>query len=364
MISKGYFVIADITGYTEFLTLSGLEEAQGILDHLFEGMVNAIKPPLQISNFQGDAILAFVPEGSFIQGQTFLEILENIYNSFVRLLEQMEQNARRCCDACDNLPKLDLKLLVHYGNYIVQNIRGREELSGPDVILVHRMAKNDVEDTTGLRSYALFTQAAIDAMEIDPRTMEMLPYTHSYLHLGETKMYVHNLRAVYESKRANDRIFVKPDEAMLVCETMLPIPPPLVWDYLTRPELAKEWMMMDMLLLRDALDGRVQRGSHFHCIRRTEEMKYTIVDWRPFEYFTIESVNEDGQKQLTSYCLRSTSEGSRITLYWKNETLEISRADLDSYDKGYTESMIKLQSMITHDLTSGKIVNTQILTQP
>ena len=71
MVAKGYFVIADITGYTAYLTQSGLEDAQGVLNVLFEGLLDAIQPPLQVSNFQGDAILAYTPEGSAIQGQTW-----------------------------------------------------------------------------------------------------------------------------------------------------------------------------------------------------------------------------------------------------------------------------------------------------
>lgn len=55
-IQKGIFVIADITGYTAFLTQSELDHAHEILKTLFDTLLNNIKTPLQISNFQGDAI--------------------------------------------------------------------------------------------------------------------------------------------------------------------------------------------------------------------------------------------------------------------------------------------------------------------
>jgi hypothetical protein len=97
-------------------------------------------------------------------------------------------------------------------------------------------------------------------------------------------------------------------------------------------------------------------------MRRTEEARYTILDWRPFEYFTIETMSAVGQKQLTSYCLRSTTEGSRIIIYWKNG-IQVSPADLSSFEKSYHDSLSKLHAMIAHDLTSGKIVNTLSLSQ-
>ena len=90
MIAKGYFLIADITGYTAFMTQSELDHAQDILNSIFETLVNNINPPIKISNFQGDAILMYVPEGSFIQAQTLLEIIETLYFEFSQHLHNMQ----------------------------------------------------------------------------------------------------------------------------------------------------------------------------------------------------------------------------------------------------------------------------------
>jgi hypothetical protein len=52
---KGFLLIADITGYTIFLTSSELEHAQGVLDALFKSIFAEIKAPIVLSNLQGDA---------------------------------------------------------------------------------------------------------------------------------------------------------------------------------------------------------------------------------------------------------------------------------------------------------------------
>ena len=57
MAQQGFLLIADITGYTMFLTRSELEHAQGILDALFKSIFAEIKPPIMLSNLQGDAAL-------------------------------------------------------------------------------------------------------------------------------------------------------------------------------------------------------------------------------------------------------------------------------------------------------------------
>ena len=64
---------------------------------------------------------------------------------------------------------LDLKFVAHHGQFIKHKMAGREELAGSDVIVVHRLLKNGVNERLGGRAYALFSGACIQAMGIDPR---------------------------------------------------------------------------------------------------------------------------------------------------------------------------------------------------
>jgi len=68
MSRRGYLLIADLTGYTAFLTKSELEHAQGILEALFKSMLDEIKAPLAFSNLQGDAVLAYALDERVPQG--------------------------------------------------------------------------------------------------------------------------------------------------------------------------------------------------------------------------------------------------------------------------------------------------------
>ena len=55
-------------------------------------------------------------------------------------------------------------MCVHYGEYLVQKLGDREELLGADVIVPHRMLKNNVIEQTGIKSYALFSEAAAETL--------------------------------------------------------------------------------------------------------------------------------------------------------------------------------------------------------
>src|SRR6266536_4184407 len=115
MANKGYFVITDISGYTEYLTGSELDHANEILQSLFDAQLKAVKHPFLISGFRGDAIFMYVPETNFVQSQSFLEALENFYIVFADTLQQMQYNTTCTCRACKNMSMLDLKMCIHYG---------------------------------------------------------------------------------------------------------------------------------------------------------------------------------------------------------------------------------------------------------
>ena len=52
----GYFLIADITGYTHYLSESELDHAQKILTALLNTLIQHTKPPLVISRLAGRRI--------------------------------------------------------------------------------------------------------------------------------------------------------------------------------------------------------------------------------------------------------------------------------------------------------------------
>ncbi len=54
---SGYLLIADITGYTAYLSASELEHAQGTLTSLLELLIEHTRPPLIISQAEAGQVL-------------------------------------------------------------------------------------------------------------------------------------------------------------------------------------------------------------------------------------------------------------------------------------------------------------------
>jgi len=287
MANKGFFILTDISGYTEFLTESELEHAHQALQNLFDAQLKNVRFPLKISGFRGDAIFMYTPEIGMINPQSFIETLENLYIVFTDTAHLMQANTTCPCQACVNIKKLDLKMCIHYGEYLIQTLGDREELLGADVIVPHRMLKNQVIEKTGVQSYALFSQAAAEALGLDRLCTSLTPYKESYEHLGEVNMLVHNLRTAWEREQARQYNRVELDDAWIKIELDIPFPPSLIWDYITTPVLEASILGLVSVTRDDDLGGRVREGSRFHCAHSQADFFNKIVDWKPFEYYTV-----------------------------------------------------------------------------
>ncbi len=286
MTNKGYFIITDISGYTEFLTQSELEHAHQALQNLFDAQLQYIKFPLKISGFRGDAIFIYTPEACFVNPQSFVEMLERLYIVFADALRQMQFNTTCPCRACKNLKSLDLKMCIHYGEYIIQKLGDREELLGADVIVPHRMLKNDVIKQTGIHSYALFSEAAANALELQKLCDPLASYKEEYEHIGEVNMLVHDLKSAWDREEARKKIFVDENDAWIKIEVDVPFPPSVIWGVITTPALEGPLLGLNYVKRIDELGGRTQLESKFHCAHASGDFFNTIVDWKPFDYYT------------------------------------------------------------------------------
>ena len=354
MANKGFFVITDISGYTEYLTGSELDHANEILQSLFDAQLKAVKHPFLISGFRGDAIFMYVPETNFVQSQSFLEALENFYIVFADTLQQMQYNTTCTCRACKNMSMLDLKMCIHYGDYLVQKLGDREELLGADVIVPHRMLKNLVIEQTGIKSYALFSDVAAQKLNLLEYCEKVVRHSETYEHLGVVPMCVHNLQPIWEAYRNKNRKFVDAKEAWVKCEVELPFPAALIWEFLTKPDLEAGFLGYDYAERIDTMGGRVGEGAGFHCAHGDLNIYSKILDWKPFEYYTIEQ-SALGLSYLSTRRLTSLEDGTRVGIYLtaprENSSNEVRQMLQSAIDAGYAG----LRAYIEHNIASGKI---------
>ena len=282
--TTGYLLIADISGYTQFLTSSELEHANPILQSLLGALVEQVGDPLHLWKMDGDAVLAYSTDGDFPSGETFLTICENLYTTFATHRQNIIANTSCPCKACANVNTLDLKIMAHYGTFNEMQVGPMKDISGPDVILVHRMAKTEVTQSTGVNSYALFSDPAVEAMGIHAALM---PFSQSFEHFGEVSMKVYDLARAWEKIRAGrERFFLREQDGVWTFRRQFNLSAPVVWQALTSPELKQRWMQDMNAVTVENPDHRVGHGSAFHCAHDAVDFFYNVVDWEPFVYFS------------------------------------------------------------------------------
>lgn len=363
MPQKGFLSIADITGYTEFLSGSELEHAQDSLRSLLNLLIEGTKPPLIISRLEGDAVISYAPEGSFLQGQTLLESVEKTYVEFRLARQRMRLNTTCTCAACKNIPNLDLKFFIHHGEYMLQQLGPYTELIGNDVNLVHRLVKNSIAENQGFRAYAAYTSAAIDALDLGDQSDGFIPHRESDQYEDEVILYVQNLQPVWDRERDHQRTAVKSEEALFIIEEDFPVGPALLWDYLTKPEYRAILNNADGMELEQTERGRTGTGSVYICAHGEQSIQHAVVDWRPFEYYTYESAGAlPDTCNLVSIYLNPIEGGTRIvgacsrTIGSKSASVENDAFILENVPEGAREGCRALFNRIQGDIELGVIV--------
>ena len=142
-------VIADIGSYTRFIRLhkNTLLHAEEIISQLLETIIERASFPLTLNKLEGDAALLYADMGG-AEAAAARDIAQQVtafFFAFHAKAEELSSSRANCpCDACQHILDLRLKAVLHHGVVAIRTIRQFEELTGEDVILVHRLLKNGV----------------------------------------------------------------------------------------------------------------------------------------------------------------------------------------------------------------------------
>lgn len=195
----GYLVLADISGYTSFVAQTEIEHAEKAISILLESVIERLDDMLTIVKLEGDAVFAYVPDEKMPDCAAMLELVDDTYRIFRDSSAALHAQATCPCKACRAIPTLDLKFLVHHGEYVLQQVAGIKDLLGNDVTLLHRLAKNSVTESTGWNGYTLFTGNCLERMQADKKPF--IQQAEKYEHLGEVSTYVMDMHVRYEQRK-------------------------------------------------------------------------------------------------------------------------------------------------------------------
>jgi hypothetical protein len=185
----GVLVLADISGFTAFVTATELEHGPPIIAALLEEVMRRLSPPLEIQEVEGDAVFALGPDRAVVPPAKVLDVLDDAFIAFRARQREMQADDSCSCNACRNVGTLDLKIVAHHGRFLRQLVGGRGQVAGADVILAHQLLKNGV----GKRAYLLLTEAMLRWVGIDAAHSGLAVHVARYEHLGDVRCFVRDL---------------------------------------------------------------------------------------------------------------------------------------------------------------------------
>lgn len=322
---EGYLLLADISGYTAFLTGTELEHAQEIIHELTTLIREKLCPPMRFVKLEGDAVFCYAEALAFRDGERFVELIEACYFAFSNRLQDMERSTICRCDACAAIPTLGLKFIAHFGSFVVEREGGSEDLAGADVILAHRLLKNSVTEGGGPEAYALFTDACLQKL---PPELALPGHAETIDAFGEVKAGVQDLKPALAAMREQRHVYISAEEADIETVFELPVPPSIAWRYYVDPVERQRWICRQYDINPDEATpnpaGRTGVGAKSHCGHGPGPVQSfrEVVDWRPFEYFTTRAMTPLGGAFVRQQPVAETLE---FTPLGENKTRIISR---------------------------------------
>jgi uncharacterized protein YndB with AHSA1/START domain len=348
-LESAYFLIADISGYTSFLAGVELDHAHDIISDLMNTVVRRLRPPFRLAKFEGDAAF-FYAVADKVDGSVLQDAIESAYFAYRKRLRDIKMASACECSACSKMQDLDLKFVSHHGEFIKHRMAGREELAGRDVIVIHRLLKNAVNERFGGHAYALYSDAAVQAMNIDPLAQGLAEHQESIDIIGEVKCWVRDLEEVWAQENDRQRNEVTHDKAINVIEFDIAAPRPTVWEYFTQPGLRPKWRGADGVR-ETSESGRRGVGTTNHCMHGAHTIIEEVVDWRPVDYLTLTTLlpMPGAPKVLMTYAFSEIAgDGTHI---------EIRVAKPKPKDKAFLEHVVpEFQKTITAEVATLRLM--------
>ena len=321
---RGCLLIADLSGYTGYLRDTELEHAENVLADLTETIVSRLRSAITINRLIGDAVLGYVVS-TRLDSSMLLDAIDSAYYAFRARLRDIEHATTCQCNACTQIPRLDLKFVGHYGEFIRSRVIGHEELTGTDVIVAHRLLKNSVSERFGIRGYSLLSEAFTTALGLEPPQLEMREHREKYEDIGEVAGFVVDMDRRWRLEQQRTSVIVSSDTATFEFTADLPSRPAVVWEYLTTPAKRLLWQTEFSRIDQDNPGGRRGLGTINHCVHGRGAIVESILDWRPFDYYTVRLILPGIGPWTQTISLRATgSEGTEMTI--RGERLQGARS--------------------------------------
>jgi len=160
MENQALIFIPDISGFTKFVTKCEIDHTNHIISILINVILDSNPLELKVSEIEGDAIL-FYSKGAPPNKEEVIQQSKRMFIDFHTNLKAIERDFFCKCGSCRTASNLTLKFIAHYGVCKEVPIHNSTKLIGSDVILAHKLLKNNVPE----REYILLSEKYLKSQQ-------------------------------------------------------------------------------------------------------------------------------------------------------------------------------------------------------
>ena len=180
-------VIPDISGFTAFVNTTEINHSQHIISELLELLIDTNELDMTVSEIEGDAVF-FYKKNSVPELNQVIAQAKTMFINFHNHLRKYESQRLCDCGACSTASRLSLKVIAHCGELGFIKVKDFQKPHGSEVILAHRLLKNDIKnDEYLLLTEPMFRSNADSKLNGDASWVAFKEGKSTYEDLGEVK---------------------------------------------------------------------------------------------------------------------------------------------------------------------------------
>ena len=285
-MEHSFLFIPDISGFTEFVHQTEVEHSQHIISELLESMIDSNQLDLDVSEVEGDAVL-FYKRNEVPGLKQVLEQSMKMFMNFHTIIRKYEKQRICNCGACSTAVNLKLKFVAHSGELGFLNVKGVQKPHGYEVVLIHKLLKNRVED----HEYLLWTNSYKCSGSLENLTefgdwIEIREGYSDYEKLGRIEYKYVPLKALHSQFSELEVDRVERTQNPTRKEAYIDREPHFVFQFLIRLDLRNSWNKSLKKLTYDDQLNRI--GSKHICVLDSGTLEIeTVSDGNQREDFLV-----------------------------------------------------------------------------
>jgi uncharacterized protein YndB with AHSA1/START domain len=241
-VQPALLFMPDISGFTEFVSNTEIIHAQSIIQEVLEILIESNNIQLEVQEIEGDAIF-FYRVGPPPSVEQLLQQVQVMFSRFHQHLELYDRQRICPCGACTSAANLKLKIVAHFGEVTGYSIKKHQKLFGRDVIVVHRLLKNNLNK----KEYALMTLSLLNGAKPPEKLPDwFMPEEASENYdVGEIRFQVADLSRLREQlppPQITDLSLSGKAKQVFTVEGVIPAPPTAVFGAIFDISQRPNWM--------------------------------------------------------------------------------------------------------------------------